>query len=276
MTVEISDTADGLRVMEVGEWAFEKHALIRRYVNASREARRKWTQRVLVDLYCGPGRVVNRSHPEDIRDGGVISAFLQAKHDGAPFTKVIIGDTDEEALAACKQRLERLGANVVAFLEPAHISAPEALKNLPGNGLHLALLDPFNVGHLPFSVIETLAQRKHLDIVVHYSLMDIARNLELNYLRKASAFDAFAPGWKEVIPVSAITKAEARRRFDEYWQSLVERLGYSVSDMRPVITRSGTQSRLYQMVLLERHPLARHLWSEVARTSQGSFAFDQP
>ncbi|MBO9356885.1 three-Cys-motif partner protein TcmP [Bordetella petrii] len=272
--INIVDRADGLGVMEVGAWAFEKHDLIRRYVNASREARRKWSARVLVDLYCGPGRVIDRERPDDIRDGGVLAAYTQSKRDGVPFTKVIIGDTDTVALAACKYRLEKLGANVVAFAEPARVSAQQAMQHLPANGLHLALLDPFNIGHLPFSIIETLAKRKHLDMIVHYSLMDVARNLELNYIRDAPSFDAFAPGWKAEVAVSTMTKADARRKFGVYWQSLVEQIGYSVSDMRPVITRSGTQSQLYQMVLLERHPLAKHLWSEIARSPQSAFIFD--
>ncbi|MFY2845789.1 three-Cys-motif partner protein TcmP [Achromobacter ruhlandii] len=272
-TDQILDPADGLGLMAVGAWAFEKHALIRRYVDASREARRKWSQRVLVDLYCGPGRVVNRERQDDIRDGGVLSAFVQSQSHGVPFTKVIIGDADGAAVAACRQRLERFGANVVPLIGPAHITVEHALLHLPANGLHLALLDPFNIGHLPFSVIDALAKRKHLDMIVHYSLMDVARNLELNYRRDAPAFDSFAPGWKDAIVVPTMTKAEARRKFGEYWQFLLQSLGYSVCDMRPVMTRPGTQSQLYQMVLLERHPLARHLWNEVARSPQGVLSF---
>ncbi|CUR78192.1 three-Cys-motif partner protein TcmP [Achromobacter xylosoxidans] len=273
-TDQILDPADGLELMEVGAWTFEKHALIRRYVEASREARRKWSQRVLVDLYCGPGRVANRERQDDIRDGGVLSAFIQSQSVGVPFTKVIIGDADRTAVAACRQRLERVGANVVSFTGPAHDTVEQALLHLPANGLHLALLDPFNIGHLPFSVIEALAKRNHLDMIVHYSLMDVTRNLELNYRRDAPAFDSFAPGWKNAVAVPTMTKVDARRRFGEYWQSLVARLGYSVCDMRPVMTRSGTQSQLYQMVLLERHPLARHLWNEVARSPQRQLLFD--
>lgn len=261
--------------MEVGAWAFEKHELIRRYVNASREARRKWSQRVLVDLYCGPGRVADRARTDDVRNGGVLTAYAQSQLDGVPFTKVIIGDTDKAAVVACKNDWRNLVRRLFLSVEPAHVAVLKALEFLPGNGLHLALLDPFNIGHLPFSVLEALAKRKHLDMIVHYSLMDVARNIELNYLRDAPAFDSFAPGWKSEIAVSTITKATARRKFSEYWQSLVESLGYSVSDMRPVMTRAGTQSQLYQMVLLERHPLARHLWGEIARSPQSAFEFGE-
>lgn len=259
--------------MGVGPWAFEKHALIRRYVDASREARRKWSKRILVDLYCGPGRVADRKRPDDTKDGGVLAAFAQSQHNGVPFTKVIIGDIDPSAVQACQRRLEKLGASVVAFCEPAHIAAPLALQHLPENGLHLALLDPFNIGHLPFSVIETLAKRSRLDMIIHYSLMDVARNLELNYIRNVPAFNAFAPGWKDVIDVRSLTKADARRKFGEHWQTLIRSCGYSIADIRPVMTRPGTQNQLYQMLLLQRHPLAAHLWNQIARPVQGALSF---
>lgn len=271
--IEVVDAADNLPVMEVGAWAFEKHALIRRYVDASREARRKWSQRVLVDLFCGPGRVVDRKRPNEIKDGGVLTAFTQSLRDGAPFSKVIIGDTDEIALEACQRRLEKLGASVIAFCEPAVVSAPLALQHLPGNGLHLALLDPFNIGHLPFSVIETLAKRSRLDMIIHYSLMDVARNIEMNFVRNAPTFDAFAPGWKEAIDVRSLTKAEARRQFGEHWQALIRDCGYKIAAMRPVMNRPGTRNQLYQMLLLRRHPLAEHLWNEIAKPAQGALSF---
>lgn len=267
------DPVDHLPVMGVGAWAFEKHGLIRRYVDSSREARRKWQHRVLVDLYCGPGRVADRKNPWDVRDGGVLAAFTQSQRNDVPFSKVIIGDTDPTALEACKRRLERLGASVIAFCEPADVAAPLALQHLPGNGLHLALLDPFNIGHLPFSVISNLAKRARLDMIIHYSLMDVARNLELNFIRNAPSFDAFAPGWKEALDVRQLTKADARRKFGEHWQELIRECGYKIADIRPVMNRPGTKNQLYQMLLLRRHPLAEHLWNEIAKPPQRTLSF---
>jgi len=270
---ELVDPADGLPVMEVGAWAFDKHALIRRYVDASREARRKWPKRVLVDLFCGPGRVADRNRPGEVRDGGVLTAFTQSVRNGAPFSHVIIGDTDPISLAACQCRLEKLGATVTAICEPAVLAAPRVIQRIPTSGLHLALLDPFNIGHLPFSVIEALGKRKHLDMIIHYSLMDVARNIEMNFVRSAPTFDAFAPGWKEAINVPSLTKVEVRRKFGEYWQELIRECGYNIAAKRPTMNRPGTRNQLYQMLLLSRHPLAEHLWNDIAKPAQGAFAF---
>ena len=49
---------DGLPLDEVGAWAKEKHERLRRYVDISRGARRKFARggTTYVDLYCGTGR----------------------------------------------------------------------------------------------------------------------------------------------------------------------------------------------------------------------------
>jgi hypothetical protein len=46
-------------------------------------------------------------------------------------------------------------------------------------GLHFALLDPHNLGALSFSIIEQLAKLKHVDILVHVSVSDLQRNVDL-------------------------------------------------------------------------------------------------
>jgi hypothetical protein len=50
--------------MEVGAWSEDKHALIRRFVDASWAARTKWPQRTYVDLFSGPGRIVWYATPK--------------------------------------------------------------------------------------------------------------------------------------------------------------------------------------------------------------------
>jgi hypothetical protein len=55
---------DGLPLDEVGAWAKEKHERLRKYVDISRAARRKFVEgpggASYIDLYCGSGRAVIR------------------------------------------------------------------------------------------------------------------------------------------------------------------------------------------------------------------------
>ena len=64
---------DGLPLDEVGACAKEKHERLRRYVDISRGARRKFARggTTYVDLYCGTGRAIIRETNEKI-DGSPV------------------------------------------------------------------------------------------------------------------------------------------------------------------------------------------------------------
>ena len=60
---------DGLPLDEVGPWAKDKHDRLRKYVDISRAARRKWIEgssksATYVDLFCGTGRSIIRDTNE--------------------------------------------------------------------------------------------------------------------------------------------------------------------------------------------------------------------
>ena len=89
------------KVLEVGEWAIEKHHLLRRYVDASRAARRKWPRRGFIDLFCGPGRTQIKNTNIQT-DGGAVLAWRQAQLNSVAFTQVIVGDIDPPCQDSCR------------------------------------------------------------------------------------------------------------------------------------------------------------------------------
>lgn len=50
----------------------EKHFYLARYLNATREAQKKFKQRVLIDPFCGPGRIQVEGETHT-RDGGSVA-----------------------------------------------------------------------------------------------------------------------------------------------------------------------------------------------------------
>jgi three-Cys-motif partner protein len=122
---------------------------------------------------------------------------------------------------------------------------------------------------LPFSVIEKLARFSHIDILVHFSVMDLNRNMELDYVRDASRFEAFAPGWKARVAVGTKSLPDARNAFVEYWFSLVGKLGFKCSRERPLMV-NAKGGPLYRMFFLLRHPLAEKIWNDIAKPAQGN------
>src|ERR1035437_7845235 len=72
----------------VGRWVPEqKHVLLAKYLDGTRAAWKRWPERVLIDPFCGPGRLQVKGETST-RDGGSLIAWRQSCAGGAPFTKV--------------------------------------------------------------------------------------------------------------------------------------------------------------------------------------------
>jgi len=257
---------DGLPASEVGAWTEEKHERLRRYVDASHGARRRFGARsTYVDLFCGPGRSWIRETDAFI-DGSPLVAFDSAGKQGDQFGEILIADERPDYVAAAEQRLRSKGAKVRSFVGEARTTVDQVIAALDPAGLHLAFLDPYNLGALPFSIIEKLARVKRMDLLIHVSAMDLKRDLH-NYVRPDGPkdLDDFAPGWRSHV--------NTRRRQDvvrgqifEYWRSLIKTLGTSPSDFVEAVENSKG-AELYWLVFVARHELAHKLWQAIANVS---------
>lgn len=115
----------------VGRWVpDEKHLYLKQYLHATRKAQAKFKQRVLIDPFCGPGRiqVVGESFT---RSGGSVVAYRQSAASGAPFTRVLIGDIEAERVRANQLRLGAAGASVQGFVGPAAETVDAMIKAVP-------------------------------------------------------------------------------------------------------------------------------------------------
>ncbi|TCV79207.1 three-Cys-motif partner protein TcmP [Sulfurirhabdus autotrophica] len=213
---------------------------------------------VYFDLFCGTGRSRIRNGNEWI-DGGAVAAWKTSKEGDAPFTDIYISDLDEEKLNVCAERLRKLGAPV----HPIHASAVDAVNKMvsavSGYGLHFAFVDPYSLEALDFRIISTLSTLKRIDLLIHFSAMDLQRNLAVNLTAADSAFDAIAPGWRENVNTTA-SKEEIRRRFVEFWRAKVTSLGVWPSIDQKLITGEKNQP-LYWLLLAARHGLAHKFWT---------------
>lgn len=257
---------DGLIADEVGVWAKEKHTYLKRYLDISRSTRKKFIGdrkggAVYFDVFCGTGRSRIRGTEEWI-DGGAVAAWKTSREGGAPFSDIYISDLDDARLNACATRLSRLGAPV----HPIHASAADAAEKMvsavSGYALHFAFVDPYNLEALDFRVIQAMSRLKRIDLLIHLSAMDMQRNLAINLAAADSAFDAFAPGWRDNVNTTG-SQLEVRRRVVEYWRELVANLGVWPSTDQRLITGEKNQP-LYWLLLAARHELAHKFWETAA------------
>lgn len=261
---------DGLVADEVGGWAIEKHSLLIKYIEISRAARRKYlgpgkAGSCYIDLFCGTGRSRIRDTDEWV-DGSAVAAWKASAAADAPFTRVIIGDSEGERLEAASARLERLGATVVALHGKAHETAASAAMAAGFYGLHFAFLDPYSLGALDFRALKDLAGLKRIDMLVHVSVMDMQRNLDAYIAANAPEVDAFAPGWREALEFDG-TRSRNRSDLFTYWQSLVKGSGIDPSkEVR--LVKGDRQQRLYWLLLVAKHALAHQFWSAISKDSR--------
>jgi three-Cys-motif partner protein len=258
------DPTDGLPRAVVGAWARDKHRMLARYVRMSGAARAGWPRGgcAFVDLFCGPGRA--RVEPDgEVIDGSALVAAREA-NGLQPFATIHVGDLDSNFLGACETRLHTAGfANVITHHGPAVDTAARVAEALPRNALHLALLDPFNLGNLPFAIFSQLAALPRIDLLIHFSVMDFRRNLETFIRNDDPKLERVFPGWKSAIR-TAMGVQEKRDALFAHWCGLLESLGY-----REVRANARSISRdrggdLYWLVLASRHPLGNKFWDAAA------------
>ena len=131
-----------------------------------------------------------------------------------------------------------------------------------GYALHFAFVDPYNLDTLDFRVIQALSRLKRIDLLIHLSAMDLQRNLSINLAAEDSAFDTFAPGWRDRVSTAG-AQLEVRRRVVEYWRELVTSLGVWPSTEMKLITGSKNQP-LYWLLMAAKHELPHKFWETAA------------
>jgi three-Cys-motif partner protein len=265
---------DGLVVERVGAWAKTKHKLLTDYIQASGGARSNYHVRsgaAYIDVFCGPGRSLIRDTNEYI-DGSSIAAYKRALKSPAPFSSIEVSDWNEERVGAAHARLRALKAPVVVTPGPAVEAMEQIVQRVHPHGLHFAFLDPHNLGALSFELFKTLKKLKHIDILVHVSIADLQRNVDLYTSEDYDQFDTFAPGWRNAINHNAMNKRTLRAAILNYWSDQVTSLGLTKAKHSELITGPGNQ-RLYFLSLLSRDRLAHKLWNAISSAAKRPVMF---
>lgn len=255
---------DGLWVEKVGPWAREKQKIITDYVQISSATRAKYKHCSFIDVFCGPGQSQIRDTSLLI-DGSPVAAYRQGQV-SHPFSSVHISDADEDLLASAEIRLRSAGAPIVVTKGPARTALPRIVGQLSRSGLHLALLDPHNLGTLSFDLFECLAQLQRIDVIVHVSLSDLQRNVDRYTSKAHEQFDRFAPGWRDHISTD-MNQSALRAAIMEYWTNRVISLGLPRARHCELIRGTGGQ-RLYWLIFLAKHTLPHAFWKKITSISK--------
>lgn len=255
----------------VGWWVPEvKHTYLAKYIDGTRKAQAKFPKRVLIDPFCGPGRIQVKGE-RFTRDGGAMVAWRQSIASQCPFTSVLVGDLDADRSRACEARLRAAGAPVQRFDGPAVQTTSGMADAVARGALCLAYIDPYNLEYLSFSVIERLARLPYIDFAVHFSLMDLRRNVDMELDPLRDRFSAASPGWRDRLPRQT-AKASLPAWFFDDWRALISGLGFSVSQAMPLV-EDGQGRALYRLVFFSRHAFPDKIWGDIARSPNLDLGF---
>ncbi|HTS42458.1 MAG TPA: three-Cys-motif partner protein TcmP [Xanthobacteraceae bacterium] len=264
---------DGLPVDQVGAWSLEKHDRLRKYISASRGARRKFLPPIgtggasYIDLYCGYGKAIIRDTGQEI-DGSPLVAFKSARDGGARFSEIHLGDSNDDKLRVSVERIKNAGGVATPHRGTALEAVQKVAEHLNPSGLHFAFLDPFNLQDLPFGVIETLSRFHRMDMIIHVSVQDLQRNLDRYIGQSESPLDVFMTGWRSVVDLNQAQNA-IRADLLKFWLHKIRGLG--VSPAQGIALVSGEkQQRLYWLVFVSRSNFAASLWEDIRHSGQKS------
>ena len=257
------DPTDGLPLGDVGPWASRKHGFVSHYIKITSRARAKFGgNSAFVDLYCGPGRARVKDTGEII-DGSALVAWKACQEPGygSPFQRLLIADIREDYVAACTARLGN--APVEGFVGDVADATRRIVNTLDPAAFTLVLVDPFNLSGLNYEIFERLATLKHVDFIVHFSTMDIQRNVDRYFTATESPLDRIAPGWRGQLSPSMKSEDKLRAVFEQ-WKRAIGDLGFKV-DSDPAAIINSKNRWIYWLVCASRHPLAADLWSKISK-----------
>ena len=265
MAQEYEHDEDGHPREVVGPWVKDKHTRLAKYVGISRSVRKKFigpnnAGATFIDLFAGPGRIRIRDE-EKGRHGSPLVAWHEAISGDSPFTQMHVADENDQISESLEARLTRVNAPVFPEIGTATQTVDAVVSKLNPYALHFAFLDPYNLGSLHFDIIRKLAKFQRMDILIHVSLQDLQRNLNLYIDQKESPLDAFAPGWRDHVDIERRPEV-VRPKLLEYWRSLLKAESMETTEVAELVVGSKNQ-RLYLLAFAARHGSALEFWEKV-------------
>lgn len=254
---------DGLAVRKSGPWAKEKHHYLTYYGRMfATSMKKKFANRVYMELFAGPGRCVFPDHKEG--PGSPLQMM------DSPFTQFVLIERNKTAAKALEVRLSKHPAASSTAVYCGDCAEAVTKVSLPASKcLALTFVDPTGISHCPFSLIQDLRARLRTDLLINFPH---GMGLKMNkHQYTATAADKSivtkflnTDAWVEHL--SEKPKDFARTALAIYKKQL-ESLDYHVGGREVVIhTTAGTP--LYILLFASRDKLGVSFWDKTMKGVQ--------
>lgn len=270
----VSPGDDGLPVQDVGIWALDKHDYLQRFIEASAGPRGVFLRSSVayapagagfIDLFAGPGRARVRETEQFIAGSPIVAL----DHSRQPFTKVVAIDLDPENVSALRARTAAYGARCEIIQGDCNDVIDDAIRRLPEDGLNLGLIDPYGLEPLRFETLRVLATVKRMDLIIHFPVADMKRNLTNTKSEEYQGFiDRFLGTRVEIKHLSDVPGLiDVLRR-------QLRRFGYDQEQVRSVAVRNSKNAPLYYLVYISKHRKGSSIWKSLTRNTGRQRGFD--
>lgn len=249
--------SDGLPARPSGPWIATKHRLLTHYADMfATGMKNRWTNRVYLELFSGPGKCV-------VRDSGREDLGSPLKVIDHEFTKFIFTEMSVPAAKALASRLAPARNAERAEIWCGDCAEAVQRITIPDRALTFAFIDPTGIGHAPFSVIQALRQKTRCDLLINIQHgMGIKMNIH-QYTPNAddeSALTRFLghDRWK------AIPRHNAKDFFVavlDLYKDQLTRLGFDFIGREVMVSTSHGLS-LYLLLFASGHPRGREFWEK--------------
>lgn len=273
---------DGLPCADVHHWAEDKYRLLALYFKLfSGGMKKKWDQRVYIDLYAGGGFSHVRGTHTFLKGSPIIALTVDC-----PFDKYIFSEENEELLTALRARSERIAPLADVSYIPGKCDANidriwGAIPKWSSNNrvLSLCMVDPFDIG-IKFDTLKRLSHA-YIDFVVLLAIgMDANRNYD-HYVEGDSPKIDEALGnteWRERWNAAGAQRNTFRRFLALEFSRSMESLGcLPTPPHRMKLVRSDEKNLpLYYLALFSRHDRAHKFWDQVLKygSDQENLSFE--
>lgn len=272
--------SDDLPVQCVGRWVEDKFFFLERYLNASCEARRKFADKgnaVFIDLFSGSGRCIIKDERREIDSGGIRAL----NRDEAPFNECFYFDISKLNVDALKKRT---GANTNYHVEcgDSNILIDKLVATLLRQSYryHFAFIDPFGPDGLKFETLKILAKLERMDMLIHFPIGAIKRNLKAWTKSTNNILDNFLGTnvWRKAI--KDLSGDKIFKALIDTFKEQLKSIGYPEDGLKmapskediytglpTVPVRNTKEVGLYVLILASKHPLGQKIWNSVIKIS---------
>lgn len=269
---------DGLPVQCVGPWVEDKYFFLEKYLNASSKARRKFADKdnaVFIDLFAGPGRCIIKNEKREIDSGG-IRVFKRAE---APFNEYFYFDISSVNKDALEKRINsKSNCNVRCGDSNTLISELVETLSQKSYRYHFAFIDPFGPDGLKFETLRSLAKLNKMDILLHFPIGAIKRNLGMWLKSKSTILDDLLGTDKWRKEIDGLSSDKIFKVLIDIFTEQLKSIGYPEEGLRaassdrdvytglPTVPVKNTKEvELYVLILASKHPLAQKIWNSVIK-----------